>query len=148
MSNQTNLLNDSDINSTFNGDLKSFVTIISITTSSFSLLGCSFVICIYIAFQVLQQFNFKLVFYLSCSLLISNIGNLIVTNNKPNEINHNYCVLQGFFINFGELSSVSWTMIICYYMKNLLKYSDSSYKIRNWTCFLIGFAIPLVLSFM
>jgi len=140
--------NQSNNNTTLSPDLKSLITIISISTSSFSLLGCSFVIFMYIAFQILQQFSFKLVFYLSFSLLIANIGNLIVTSDSSSSINQNYCDLQGFLINFGGLSTVFWSIICCYYMKNLFINIDASYKIKDSLIISLGFGLPFILSFM
>ena len=147
MQNLTNY-NETLINSSYSTDLKSFVTIISITTSSISLLGCSFIIFIYIAFQVLQQYNFKLVFYSAFSLLIYSIGILIVTNETPEVINDNYCTLQAFFINFGGLSNVAWNFIICYYIRKLFENEKDEYAIRDSVAVAVGFGIPLILSIM
>lgn len=140
-------LNDYSNNSNYDSNMKSFATIISISTSCFSLLGCSFIIFLYVAFQKLQQFHFKLVCLLSISVLINTIGNLIVTSEKDLSINHNYCIMQSFFINFGALSSIAWTFVICYYIKNLMK-ENAAYEIKNCISLFIGYGIPFILSFL
>lgn len=137
-------------NSTYSSDLKSFVTIITITTSSFSLLGCSAIIFLYIAFNSLQQFNFQLVFYLSISILITAIGTLTVTSNDANigGNDRTYCVLQSFLINFGGLSTIYWNMIIIYYMNALLKSANEAYVMSQKLVLFFGISLPLVLSIM
>lgn len=147
MQNNTHLSLNETGHSSYNGDIKSLVTIISIVTSSFSLLGCSFVLIMFLAFQKLQKFHFKLVFYLCLSILINTIGNLIVINDKSYTINQNYCIMQSFFINFGGLSTVIWNIIICYYIKNLVK-SNLGYHINDSLCLSLGYGIPFLMSFM
>lgn len=137
-----------DASSPDSQDIKSLLTIISITTSSFSLLGCASIMMMYIGFQILQNFSFKLIFFLAFSMLIRTIGNLIVTSDDNFSVNHDSCVLQSFFINFGGLSTIFWTFLCCHYLKNILKSVDGSYRIKDFSLYSFGFGIPFLLSFM
>lgn len=141
-------MNHTSNTTTLNTDIHSFVTIISISTSSFSLLGCSFVVFLYIAFQSLQQPQFKLVFNISASILILSIGNLIVTSSPDSIIDPSYCKLQGFMINFGGISNIFWSFLSCLYLLRVFGNIDGIYRFSDKITYGFGYGVPFFMSFM
>ena len=135
-------------NTTANSDIHSFVTIISISTSSFSLLGCSFVIFLYIAFHSLQQPHFKMVFNIAISILILSIGNLVVTSSPDSIIDPSYCRLQAYLINFGGLSNIFWSFLSCLYMLRVFSNNDGLYMISDKIAYGFGYGVSFLMSFM
>lgn len=117
---------------------------ISSLISCLSLIGSSFIILIYHSFPELQTFGFKLVIYLSIADSCFSFAKILSFLGYSSL----FCELQGFLINFSQLSSVIWTVIISRTLKNTLIYQVHEIDSSESRLLCIGFLFPLLYSLL
>ena len=82
-------------------------------TNILSILGSTFVIIAYCCIKEIQMFSNKLVMYLAISDIINAIAQIALIGRSVHIDEHTgLCKLQAFLINYGNLSSVVWVILI------------------------------------
>lgn len=85
--------------------MQSFVTAINISFSIVSLLCSSTIIILYLSLKKIRTFSQKLVLLMSISDIVSCVGSFF-----GSEKSGVLCYVQSMLLEFGQLSSVLWTM--------------------------------------
>lgn len=75
-----------------------------------SIIGCLFILSIYLIFKPLHQFAFKLIFFLSVFDLGSSLAFLIPTYNSDS--NDSLCQTQSILLNLFSGLGIQWTAFI------------------------------------
>ncbi|OMJ78286.1 hypothetical protein SteCoe_21918 [Stentor coeruleus] len=78
--------------------------------SILSILGCAFIISMYLIFKDLRKLAFKLIAVLSVFDLINAISFMIPTYNQG--ISDEICIIQGILMNFSTFGAILWTSFI------------------------------------
>lgn len=91
-----------------------------------------------------QTFSFKLTVYLITADLFFAAAKLLSLINESALV----CITQAFFINFSQLSSVFWSLLICFTLKRNLIEQDHSIEEKEKKFLIIGFGLPLIFSLM
>jgi len=100
---------------------------IRIGASTISMIGSTFIIVMYWAFEDLRKFAFKLVVLLSYCDIIMGVGTYLGDGNEDNDL----CHLQGFIIQFGSISGVLWTLVIAYCIREVILVQPRNLHIEN-----------------
>ena len=111
------------------------VYIANATCSCISLLGCTFIVIMYVFFEDLRGYGFKLVLVLSVFDIINCISFLLPTYDTENY--SVICRTQAFVMNFSTLASVLWTTIIAWSLYKLIVHSDT-YILKKMKFFIVG----------
>jgi len=110
----------------------------------FCLVGSLFIILVFCLCRSLREFNYRLVFFMSISDLITAIAFTLPTYKHDSEF---MCYLQAILTNFSALSSVLWTWVIGYVLyRNYIK-EVSSEKKEIWFI-LLCYGVPIVFTFL
>lgn len=78
--------------------------ILTCVTAGLSLLGCLFILLVYLLFKELRVFAFKLVVHMTIGDLVRSLGFLLQSRSL--------CYVQAMCIQAGSLSSVLWNGVI------------------------------------
>ena len=89
----------------------------NVISASLSILGCLFIITLFLAYKELRSFASRLIFWLSVVDLLCALI-LIVTPNPGTMNSSTYCTIQALFSTFLSLSSIFLTNLIalCVYV--------------------------------
>lgn len=118
---------------------------------SISLLGTIFILILFACYKQLRSFTFRLVVYMQISDLMLSAGIVMVAyENFEESFSGAYCKAQAFILNFGVFATSFWCAILTFVMLWSIKTSTSlkHLKLHEKTLALIGYAIPLFLSFL
>ena len=124
--------------------------------SGLSLLGAGFIMWVYLRFESLRNFAFKLIYWLSVSDFIFCAGKLLLIfrlsdfpNNMWTRTPDYLCNAQSIMINFGGLASITCTVAIAWALYiTLIKaeiQAEGKYQTILWR---ICYGIPLFMSIM
>ena len=91
-----------------------------------------------------QTFSFKLTVYLITADLLFATAKVLSLVNESAVV----CVFQAFVINFSQLSSIFWSLLICFTLKRNLIEQDHSLEEKENKFLIIGFGLPLIFSLM
>lgn len=102
----------------------------------------------YVFFKDLRNYNYRLVFYMSMSELLTCSGKDYLAFMIPYWYSDTLCFVQAIVLNFSCLSSVLWTSVIAFtiYRSVVLEKTDGwKYEVYY---LLYAFGIPLSLNFL
>lgn len=102
----------------------------------------------YAFFKDLRNYNYRLVFYMSMSELLTCSGKDYLAFMLPYRQSGTICFIQAIILNFSCLSSVLWTSVIAFtiYRSVVLEKTDGwKYEVYY---LLYAFGIPLSLNFL
>ena len=119
-------------------------SLISSLISVLSFLGSFFIVSVYHYFPELQTFGFKLVIYLSMADLCFSFAKMLSFFEYFSPL----CEIQAYLINAAQLSSVIWTVIISYTLKNTLIYQMPDIDHQEIKYLMAGFIFPICYSFL
>jgi hypothetical protein len=113
--------------------------------SSLSIIGCLFIITLYICRKNLQSFIFSLIFHLSISEIINSLGNLL-SLNKLYWNSSTVCTIQSMIIGYSDFCTLIWILIISYTIYDLMCNFNQDIVNKHKTFIIIAYSIPLVLT--
>jgi len=130
----------------FTNEENEVLSVIRIVASTISMMGSLFIIVMYLAYEDLRKFAFKLVVMLSVCDVILGIGNYLGNGNQDNLL----CHIQGFIIQLGSISGVFWTGVIAYSIWEVVLRQPPSVDIeKKFTKFqIVVWSSSLVLSIL
>ncbi len=99
-------------NEHFYGDLYQPLKYISFCCSALSILSSTLIIFSYVKFTHLRSIAFKFIVYMSIADLISSIARFLSLVSFYSEFDPRLCKMQAFVINWFQLSSLCWTVVI------------------------------------
>lgn len=111
--------------------------------SLLSILGCAFIISMYLIFKDLRKLAFKLIAVLGFFDLINAISFMIPTYNKG--INDEICIIQGILMNFSTFGAILWTSFIAItlYAVVVKSYLNIEWLMKRYLIFDIFAAIAI-----
>jgi hypothetical protein len=102
----------------------------------------------YVYFKDLRNYNYRLVFYMSMSELLTCIGNFYLAFMLPWWSSCTICTIQAIILNFSCLSSVLWTSVIAFTIyRSLVLEKTDGWKYEMYYL-LYAFGLPLSLNFL
>ena len=102
----------------------------------------------YVFFKDLRNYNYRIVFYMSISEIITSIGKFQIAFLIPGLQDHGLCEVQAILLNFSCLSSVMWTNVIAFTIyRSLVLGKTDGWKYEMYYL-LYAFGIPLSLNFL
>lgn len=124
-----------------------YLIIVITVVSALSMVGSLFILATYLSFKSVRNMAFKLVFHLAIADIICTTGNLLSVA-QYNSSSDKICYIQALLVNFGELSSIMWTMLIAYTIFTVVRTSSQS-SLKGMTLFrIIGYGIPLAMTIL
>ena len=127
--------------------------IIEYSIGSISIIGCFFIISVFLCYKDLRSFPFESVVYLTISSMMTTISYLIYyiePNSPKSELNMTMCEIQAFSMIWFENSQYIWATLIGYGVyQAVVNFEDNNYKTdwRKRTMYLMtGFGLPLIIS--
>ena len=128
------------------------------TASALSIIGSLFMMCSYLYFKFLTNdkksnknclkmgYGHDLLFCLAISDFIHSVSSFIKTSGFLKPIDSS-CLVQGILMNFGEVSSVSWTSIIAFSIYLGTVYPDFV-KAKKYFLYIYVYSVSLLLTFI
>lgn len=121
---------------------------------SLSILGCLFIIIMFLCNKSLRSFAFETVIYLTLSSMMSTISYLIYLIDDPNQINWNACYVQSFLMVMFENCQYIWGTLIGYGVYQAVVADDlnessttnQSECKKRFRYLLVGFGVSLVIT--
>ncbi|CAG9321902.1 unnamed protein product [Blepharisma stoltei] len=105
--------------------------------NSLSICGCLFILIIYLSFQELRSFAFRLVQYMSIVDLIHSVALMM-----PYRESEGWCIFQSFLIQYSALGSALWSLIMAYALYDVVINQNSKIQDRELYFALFGFLVP------
>lgn len=121
---------------------------ITIAVSILSLLGSLFIMFSYFAFKSIRNLAFKLVFQLAFADLICTVGNLLTIDRYFTEEANATCYAQAVLTNYGELSSIFWTMVIAFSIYSAVVRESKDIAKHMIYYRLFAFGLPVIFTLM
>ena len=130
------------------------VPLLNIVLSGLSFVGAHFIIFMYIRFEQLRSFAFKLVLYLAISDALLAAGRMLSifqytkgeTFASQAEHPGTICYLQGLIENYAQLASIFWVDVIAgtLYATVVKGIPDVKNKLPHYIAF--GYCTPLLFT--
>jgi hypothetical protein len=125
--------------------------LIALITLCLSSGGALFILTLFARHRSLRNFSFLLVMHVSLSDLIFCIGHFLNIDDDTLQLydaDPTKCTVQGFLIQFGQMSSIMWTAMIAFslYSTVVLNFREVHKKYPRFLLWSYGF--PLILSLM
>ena len=94
------------------------IYIANATASAFSLIGCFFIVSMYVTFSELRGYAFKMILVLTILDIFNCVGFLIPTYDSPNDSAS--CHVQALLINASSFCGILWTSVIAYSLYSII----------------------------
>ena len=122
---------------------------ISFPLSMISFFSTLFVFYLYLFHKKLQIFPFRLIVYLQISDLILSFSQVLILfeDNDINDSNF-LCQIQAFFMEYGILGTITWSVIITSLMIFSFSYNTSKFEKYENLLVVIGFHFTGVIAVM
>ena len=114
--------------------------------SILSILGCCLIIGVYIYFQDIRAFTFKLVVYLAISDLLYSSSNSYSAYLLPIYSLPSICLPQAILITYSAVSTIFWTSSIPLTLYLVLVSNKSNVPKYEKYYLIAGFIIPIIFS--
>jgi hypothetical protein len=120
----------------------------NIALSFFTLMAAGFLILLYLRHPELRNFAFKLVFFLCSANFIYSIANIFTffRLSRLDEDSYIFCLVQGFLINYSQLSILGWTTAIAYSMYKTVIQEDQNIENKETLFHFSSNIVPCILS--
>lgn len=117
-------------------------------TLGLSLLGSFMIVLLYLLNKDLHNLSFKLTVYMTLTVILQDVSKLLFLFwTVEKEVNKNICILQGYLVNYSQLSTLFWCSIITWSLYSTVFLAKKQYiEIERLT--LIGCGYPISLSLM
>ena len=119
--------------------------------SILSILGCIFIVTVYLSFKQLRIFSFKLILYLTIADFGHSLGNINSAFIIPKWINQPFCTMQALLDTYFTLSSVIWSGVVAYTLysvvvlhKRNVEDNEKYYHIISWGLPAITCILPFI----
>ncbi len=117
-------------------------------TLGLSLMGSFIILFLYLFNKDLHNFSFKLTIYMTLTVILQDASKLFFlfwTTNE--EVDKNICFLQGYLVNYSQLSTLFWCSIITWSLYSTVYLAKKQY-IQIERLLLIGYGYPISFSLM
>jgi hypothetical protein len=128
-----------------------WVNIIEYFLGSLSIIGCFFVILVFVCYKEIRSFPFESVVYLTISSMITAISYLLyyIKPNHKSE-NESACQFQAFIMVWFENSQYLWASLIGYSVyQKIINFDENDFK-TTWAMrckYLgVGYVFPFILA--
>lgn len=117
-------------------------------TLGLSLLGSFMIVLLYLFNKDLHNLSFKLTVYMTLTVILQDVSKLFFLFwTVKEEVNTNICILQGYLVNYSQLSTLFWCSIITWSLYSTVFLAKKQYmEIERFI--LIGCGYPISLSLM
>ncbi len=133
-------------------DNKDWTKLVVYLVGSLSISGGIFILLVFFCYRKLRNFSFECVAYLTLSSIMTTISymiNYIEIDKIPLDIPLK-CKAQAFMMVLFENSQYIWSMLIAYYIHQMVIYFEDNYKkshkYQRINFLIIGYLIPLVMA--
>lgn len=123
-----------------------YLVILTLVVSSLSFAGSMFIVATHTYFKSIRNFAFRLIFHLTLAEIISTVARFISVSQYKKPSNK-LCLIEAVFTNYGDLSSILWTMLISYTIHlTVAKSSQADLKNKMNLFRFIGFGLPIFMT--